>query len=202
MRRYDIINKIIKDKGFKNYLEIGVYTGQCIREVKAELKHGVDPGSEGHVAQEVTHMMTSNDFFYEKDLDFKYDVIFIDGLHHSDQVDVDIKNALFHLVDGGAIVLHDCNPEQELYTLVPRVSAIWHGDVYKSILRFRKKGLHTCFTVDTDCGCAVIIKDNKVKEVDNQEIYEQAELDWKVFDENRKELLNLIIPYDFERLKF
>jgi len=202
MRRYEIINKIIKDKGFKKYLEIGVYTGQCIREIDVELKHGVDPGSEGHVAPEVTHRMTSNEFFESLDKDFKYDVIFIDGLHHSEQVDIDIENSLNHLVDNGVIVLHDCSPEEELYTLIPRVSGIWNGDVYKSVLRFRKKGLHTCFTIDTDCGCGVIVKDNKVKEVSNPELYEEAELSWEVFNKNRKELLDLTRVFDFERLKF
>lgn len=202
MRRYEIINKIIKDRGAKKYLEIGVYTGQCIREIKVEHKDGVDPGSEGHVAPEVTHRMTSDEFFASLDKDFKYDVIFIDGLHHSEQVDKDIENALNHLVDNGVIVLHDCNPEEELYTLIPRVSGIWNGDVYKSVLRFRKKGLHTCFTVDTDCGCGVIVKDNRPEEVENLELYEEAEKDWKVFHENRRELLNLVRVYDFERLKF
>jgi hypothetical protein len=202
MRRYEVINKIIKDKGFKKYLEIGVYTGQCIREINVEMKHGVDPGSEGHVAPEVTHMMTSNEFFYEVDKDFKYDIIFIDGLHHSEQVDEDIKNALFHLVDGGVIVLHDCNPEEELHTLVPRVSGIWHGDVYKSVLKFRKKGLHTFFTVDTDSGCGVIVKDNKSYVLENPELYDEAERSWKVFYENKQELLNLVRVYDFEKLKF
>jgi hypothetical protein len=202
MRRYEIINKIIKDRGAKKYLEIGVYTGQCIREIKVEHKDGVDPGSEGHVAPEVTHRMTSNEFFESLDKDFKYDVIFIDGLHHSEQVDIDIENSLNHLVDNGVIVLHDCSPEEELYTLIPRVSGIWNGDVYKSVLRFRKKGLHTCFTIDTDCGCGVIVKDNKVKEVSNPELYEEAELSWEVFNKNRKELLDLTRVFDFERLKF
>ena len=202
MRRYEIINRIIKDRDAKKYLEIGVYTGQCIREIKVEHKDGVDPGSEGHVAPEVTHRMTSDEFFANLDKDFKYDVIFIDGLHHSEQVDKDIENALNHIVDNGVIVLHDCNPEEELYTLIPRVSGIWNGDVYKSVLRFRKKGLHTCFTVDTDCGCGVIVKDNTQDEVENLELYEEAEKDWKVFHENRTELLNLIRVYDFERLKF
>lgn len=202
MRRYEIINKIIKDRGAKKYLEIGVYTGQCIREIKVEHKDGVDPGSEGHVAPEVTHRMTSNEFFESLDKDFKYDVIFIDGLHHSEQVDIDIDNSLNHLVDNGVIVLHDCSPEEELYTLIPRVSGIWNGDVYKSVLRFRKKGLHTCFTIDTDCGCGVIVKDNKVKEVSNPELYEEAELSWEVFNKNRKELLDLTRVFDFERLKF
>lgn len=202
MRRYDIINKIIQDKQAKKYLEIGVYTGQCIREIKVDHKDGVDPGSEGHVAPEVTHRMTSDEFFEALDKDFKYDVIFIDGLHHSEQVDKDIENALNHLVENGVIVLHDCNPEEEIYTFVPRVSGIWNGDVYKSVLRFRKKGLHTCFTVDTDCGCGVIVKDNRSEEVENLELYEEAEKDWKIFSDNRGELLNLIKVYDFEKLKF
>ena len=202
MRRYEIINKIIKDRGAKRYLEIGVYTGQCIREIKVEHKDGVDPGSEGHVAPEVTHKMTSDEFFENLDKDFKYDVIFIDGLHHSEQVDKDIENALNHIVDNGVIVLHDCNPEEELYTLIPRVSGIWNGDVYKSVLRFRKRGLHTCFTIDTDCGFGVIVKDNRQEDVEDIDLYEQAEKDWKVFSENREELLHLVKVYDFERLKF
>lgn len=202
MKRFEIINKIITDKEAKKYLEIGVYTGQCIREIKAEHKDGVDPGLEGHVAPEVTHRMTSNEFFRKLDRDFKYDVVFIDGLHHSDQVDVDIENALNHLVDNGVIVLHDCSPEQEFYTFIPRVSGIWNGDVYKSILRFRKKGVHTCFTVDSDCGCGIIVKDNSFNEVENPYLYEQAESNWKIFHENRQELLHLVKVYDFERLKF
>lgn len=202
MRRYEIINKLIKDRDYKKYLEIGVYTGQCMREIKVDHKDGVDPGSEGHVAAEVTHKMTSDEFFKGLDKDFKYDIIFIDGLHHSEQVDIDIKNSLNHLVDNGIIVLHDCNPEEELYTLIPRICAIWNGDVYKSVLRFRKKGLHTCFTVDTDCGCGIIVKDNKKNQVDNLDLYEEAEKDWKVFHDNREELLNLVKVYNFERLKF
>ena len=63
MKRFEIINKFIKERDYKNYLEIGVYTGQCMREVVAEKKTGVDPGSEGHIAEEVTHPMTSDDFF-------------------------------------------------------------------------------------------------------------------------------------------
>lgn len=202
MRRYQVINKIIKDKGFKKYLEIGVYTGQSIREIDAELKHGVDPGFEGHVAAEVTHRMTSDEFFATLSKDFKYDIIFIDGLHHSEQVDLDIKNSLEHLVDGGVIVLHDCSPEEELYSLVPRVSGIWNGDVYRSVLRFRKEGLHTCFTVDTDSGCGVIVKDYKQTQVENPEMYDAAQKDWKLFNENREDLLKLVKVYDFERLKY
>ena len=52
--------------------------------------------------------MTSDAFFLQnKQL---FDLIFIDGLHHSHQVLRDINNALRWLSPSGTIVLHDCNP--------------------------------------------------------------------------------------------
>lgn len=200
MQRYDIINKFIDTYNFSNYLEIGVYTGQCIREVKAFHKDGVDPGSEGQVANEVNYRMTSDDFFKQLDPDFKYDIIFIDGLHHSDQVDIDIQNSLNHLIEGGVIVLHDCNPQEEIHSKVPRVSGIWHGDVYKSILRFRMGNLHSCFTVNTDCGCGVIIKDNTIHQQYDTSFFENGLESWNHFSDNRRELLNLISVEEFNAL--
>ena len=96
MYRFDIINHLIEIYGFKNYLEIGVYRGENIRKIIAEHKDGVDPGTEGEMVPEVNYNMTSDDFFeFIKDHDeIKYDIIFIDGLHHSDQVDKDIENSL------------------------------------------------------------------------------------------------------------
>lgn len=201
--RWDIINRFIKERGYKNYLEIGVYLGQCIKKVEAENKTAVDPGTEGGVAAEVTHKMTSNEFFESiKDTDIKYDIIFIDGLHHSYQVDEDIENSLKHLVDGGVIVVHDCNPDREEYTTVPRTTGIWHGDVYKSILSFILKGEHTAFTVDIDCGCGVIFKDYKVSSNISKEEYEKAMSSWDYFYENKSKLLNLISLEEFNKTEY
>lgn len=203
MKRFDIINRFIQERGYKNYLEIGVYTGQCIREIIAENKTGVDPGSEGEVAPEVTHRMTSDDFFASiKDSGILYDIIFIDGLHHSYQVDADIQNALNHLIDGGIIVLHDCNPEKEEYTSIPRVTGIWHGDVYRSVLRFKSKGVHTLFTVDTDCGCGVIFKDGKINSDIDAAEYKKALYSWDYFSDNRDRLLNLISVDEFNKTEY
>ena len=93
--------------------------------------------------------------------------------------------------------MHDCNPEQESYTLVPRVSAIWHGDVYKSVLRFRSKNLHSFFTVDTDCGCGVIFKDYKGDPQNNTEDYKKALSSWNYFFDNKDRLLNLVSVENF-----
>jgi hypothetical protein len=199
MQRFDIINRFIKKFNFNNYLEIGVYTGECIRQVIANHKDAVDPGNEGHIASEVNYPITSDAFFelIRGNNDIKYDIIFIDGLHHSEQVNKDIENALNHIVDGGVIVLHDCNPEKEEYTTVPRTTGIWHGDVYKSILSFRKDNKHTVFTIDTDCGCGVIINDNSGKTYCDVDSLQKGIESWDYFDKNRKNLLNLISVYDF-----
>lgn len=200
MRRFEIINTFIKNNNFKNYLEIGVFKGDNIREIIAEHKDGVDPTTElGRTIPEINYPITSDEFFeLIKGHDIKYDVIFIDGLHHADQVDKDIENALKHLVPNGIIVMHDCNPTVEEYTIVPRQTGIWYGNVYKSALRLRQKYPHKFITVNTDCGCGVIFngveEDNKI----DPEKLKSAEQNWKYFDENRTELLNLISVDEFK----
>lgn len=200
MQRFDIINTFIKNNNFINYLEIGVFRGQTIREVIAKHKDGVDPTTElGESIPEINYPITSDEFFeLIKGHDIKYDIIFIDGLHHADQVDKDIDNALNHLVDNGVIVMHDCNPAEEEYTFVPRQTGIWHGDVYKSALRFRQKYPYKFFTVDTDCGCGVIFnnitEDNKCS---NDELQQGID-SWSYFDTNRVKLLNLTSVDEFK----
>lgn len=200
MRRFEIINTFIRNNNFINYLEIGVFRGQNIREIIAEHKDGVDPTTElGRPIPEINYPITSDEFFeLIKGHNIKYDVIFIDGLHHADQVDKDIENALNHLVDNGIIVMHDCNPEKEEYTSVPRKTGIWHGDVYKSALRLRQKYPHKFITVDTDCGCGVIFKDIKETRKCPDDMLQKAEQVWDFFDEHRIKLLNLISVDEFK----
>ena len=40
--------------------------------------------------------------------------------------------------NNGIVILHYCNPPSLEHTLIPRVQPQWNGDVYKSILKFRK----------------------------------------------------------------
>ncbi len=200
MQRFDIINHFIDKFNFVNYLEIGVYRGENLRKVKATHKDGVDPGVEGQMVPEVNYPIGSDDFFelIKDRQDIKYDIIFIDGLHHSEQVDRDILNSLNHLVDKGVIVIHDCSPEKEEYSAVPRRSGPWNGDVYKSVLRFRQNYKHTFFTVDTDCGCGVIIKDNSASNLCDKKTLDRGLESWSYFDLNRKQLLNLLTVDEFK----
>jgi hypothetical protein len=195
IKRYDIINYLIEKYNLTNYLEIGVFKGENIREIKAPHKDGVDPGIEGYTPPEVNYPVGSDEFFelIKGHEDIKYDIIFIDGLHHSDQVKKDIKNALNHIVDGGFILLHDCNPVSYEAQLVPRQTVAWNGDVWKAFVDFKAHYPNMeCSVVDTDFGVGVIKVGERICTF-------QANIwEWDYFNFNRKELLNLITWDEFK----
>ena len=196
IKRYDIINYLIEKNKLINYLEIGVFKGENIREVKAIHKDGVDPGSEGYTPPEVNYPMTSDDFFelIKDHNDIKYDIIFIDGLHHSEQVTKDINNAFNHLVDNGFILLHDCNPVSYEAQLIPRQTIAWNGDVWKSFVDFKAHHPQVkCCVVDTDFGVGVIQNNPNKTTTIHANIW-----DWDYFDSDREQLLNLITWDEFK----
>ena len=59
---------------------------------------------------------------------------------------------------------------------------------------------HTYFTIDTDWGCGVILKNKKLWNVKSNEFYINGINKWEFFENNRKELLNLITPNEFLEL--
>jgi hypothetical protein len=133
-------------------------------------------------------------------LDYKYDVIFIDGLHHTDQVDKDIENSLKFLEDDGVIILHDCNPISEMRQRVPADFDIWehgwNGDVWKSVVKFRKNNSHLkykIFVIDEDEGLGVI-KNGRGKEL---KLEIPNNLNYEFLENNRKELLNILTSKEF-----
>jgi len=200
MKRYQLINIFIERYKYKRYLEIGVESGECFKNVICEFKDSVDPYLEKTflppMEYPVTYKLTSNDFFKNiaPTLEYKYDIIFIDGLHLSEQVNMDIENSLKYLNDNGTIILHDCNPINYETQVVPRIYEFWSGDVWKSIVNFKlnRKDLDI-FVIDTDTGLGVIRKNDNKNE--NQKIQEVP--NWDYFNIHRKELLNLITLNDF-----
>lgn len=203
MRRNQVINFLIKKCQYSKYLEIGVAEGQHLESIKCELKDSVDPYIKNSFITSndgpAKYKITSDDFFatIAPTLSYKYDIIFIDGLHEAQQVDKDIQNSLEYLNKNGSIVLHDCNPVTELSQRVPRASAHWNGDVWKSYVKLRMtRSDLEMYVVDTDQGCGVI-------RFGTQELYnnELDTLTWKNFNHHRKKMLNLINVHEF-RNKF
>lgn len=198
IKRYDIINSFIKKNNYINYLEIGVNNGLNIRKIIAEHKDGVDSGREGVFAPETNYRVTSDEFFdLIKDHDIKYDIIFVDGLHHDYQVYKDIVNSLNHITSNGTIICHDINP---LWEITQRNEAFpgcgcWNGSCWKAWVKLKaERNDLEMYVVDTDHGCGVI-KRGKQKLIKLPT--DAFNLDFDYLDYNRKELLNLISVEEF-----
>jgi predicted O-methyltransferase YrrM len=132
MDRIYIINYLIKKNNAKKYLEIGICDGSNFENVKIDYKIGVDPDSP---CQNIIRK-SSDDFF--KDNTEKFDVIFIDGLHHSDQVYRDIINSLDCLNPSGLIICHDMLPTSEHMQEIPFRGGAWTGDCWKAFVKIKQ----------------------------------------------------------------
>lgn len=184
MKRTDIINHFIEKRKYKRYLEIGVDHGENFKKVVCEEKFGVDPAENSNV----THQMTSDDFFKKNKK--KFDIVFIDGLHHAEQVEKDIENSLKFLKKGGVIVLHDCIPHCERIQRVPRETKEWTGDVWKAIIKVRRQPDIHISIVDTDYGVGIIEKGQQTPLIIDNPTFAQ-------FEAKKNEWLNIISPEEF-----
>ncbi len=186
MTRTDIIQLLIDKIKAKSYLEIGVSGGENFQTIRCENKVGVDP----ELTSPATIFLTSDEFFKQnKDT---FDVIFVDGLHHADQVLRDIIHSLKILNEGGYIVCHDMNPEKEEHQIIPFTGGTWNGNCWEAFVQLRQErsDLKMC-VVNTDHGCGIIQKGK-------QELLEiNKKVNYKNFNKNRKEWLNLIEVTDF-----
>ena len=123
--RKAIVNRLLSVTAAADYLEIGCAGNDLFDAVMATRKIGVDPVRGG------THRLTSDAFFGSWRGE-KFDVVFIDGLHHYDQVRRDVDGALAWLRPGGWIAIHDMLPRDWLEEHVPQIyTRGWTGDGWK-----------------------------------------------------------------------
>lgn len=189
--RTELINYIIKKRGYQSYLEIGVQGGVNFSAVNVITKVGVDPA----INSVATIKMTSDKYFAENNS--KFDLIFIDGLHLKEQVWKDIKNALTHLNSGGIILLHDCSPtSKQAQRRIFINHKHWNGDVWKAVARLRMTDTHVRVSVvDLDEGIGIV-------EPGEQDLFvpKKIFLTYKFLENNRQRLLNIISVDDFLKI--
>ena len=195
MRRFDIINYLISVNGYKSFLEIGTQEHINISNIAIEKKVSVDPDPEVNA-----NFILPSDNFFKQNTD-KFDIIFVDGLHHADFAYRDIINSLKILNTGGCIVVHDVKPYSYESQLIPlektleHGSGIWNGDVWKSWVKLRteRKDL-SMKVVDTDHGCGIIYVTN----YGNGDYLESYNNGYYIYDEELTlNSLNLITPDEF-----
>lgn len=199
MNRLELINYIVEKKNLRNYLEIGVFTGYVLENCIAYNKLGVDPDCGQYNGQVPMICKTSDDFFESISDDTKFDVIFIDELHVAEQVYRDIVNSMKHLSENGYIVLHDCMPENKHDTRPFEEchnGVKWNGNVYAGYLSAIMTYNIPHYTVNTDEGCGILIPRN----IDYKRDIIEYDKGWEYFEENKKELLNLISIEEFKNV--
>lgn len=196
----DLINFIIKTFSITSYLEIGVFNKMHnFNLIKCPIKMCVDPDPNA----KADFKMTSDDFFdlfrqhgflhrVSRTHVFDFGLIFIDGLHHADQVNKDFNNAIACLSHRRSfIVMHDCNPHSEKITHVPRDNREWCGDVYKFAATLGAIRGIDFMTADFDYGCTIVWKD-WLRPADDAVSRDYKNITWNYFDRNRQTLLNLM----------
>ena len=181
--RIEIIKRILEIKKYRSYLEIGTFKDDLFKNIDCKIKIGVDPVSGGNIRK------TSDDFFAENNQ--KFDFIFIDGLHHYNQVKKDILNSLHVLNVNGIILLHDCMPRDYFYQAVPRSQLNWNGDTWKAFLEMRTNKNFDSYCCNADEGIGVILnrKNRNKLELKNKNF---KRFSFNEYAENYKKYLNLI----------
>lgn len=203
-KRTAIINYLLTLVQGDNYLEIGVRDPKKnFTEILCKNKYSVDPGIEFE-NNPVDFKMDSDTFFKhlsQGDLsissDIKFDIIFIDGLHRSFQVEKDILNSLDYISNDGFIIVHDCNPASEFhqrenynYRNSP-AGTFWNGTTWKAFYKFRHQhGLYSiCF--DTDWGVGVFSKKKHLQFNNIKTSLANPYFEYSIFNSNKKIHLNL-----------
>ena len=133
--------------------------------------------------------MTSDEFF-KKNKEF-FDLVFIDGLHHYEQVKKDINNSLSFLKKDGVILLHDCLPSNVFDQAVPRCTYKWNGDVWKAIVEARCRLDIDTYTCYADYGIGIILKraNRNILSLENKNF---NKLKFKDYFNNYRSYMNIV----------
>lgn len=181
--KHEIINHILNEFENPNYLEIGFGDGYNFDKIKAHYKLSIDPNYNGNRNDVIK--ATSDEFFKENNTNI--DIVFVDGLHHCDQVRKDIINAMKCNVK--AIILHDTIPHDENMQKVPRAQKQWTGDVWRAVVGFKESYPDVKIeTYRADYGLTVIYPQGKKV----RKHFENMEMSYEDFKANEVELLNII----------
>lgn len=134
---------------WSRYLEIGVFEGRTLENVKIRRRVGVDPAPRfdlDHLPHGARmHVTTSDAFFANAGPGVRFDVAFIDGLHTAQQTYRDVINTFAH-VARGPVLIDDTVPLDEISAIPDQEESYrqrdaaglrgrqWHGDVWRVVV--------------------------------------------------------------------
>lgn len=194
MNRWELINLLIAKYKYTSYLEIGVQNRLVnYDKIACFDKYGVDPNP----VYGCNYQMTSDEFFNQIPPYVSFDIVFIDGLHHYEQVLKDLQNCLSRLRPRGTIIIHDTLPHDEPSQFRDDLGGVWYGDVWKAVAKIRveRRDLFVQ-TIDSDCGMTIVRKRRSINYIPKREDY----LNWEYFKDNKEEMMNVVPPPDLSLL--
>lgn len=214
MNREQLIQQLMRQKGLKNYLEIGVFNGHIFFRVKSRFKLAVDPEfrfSQGRKILKTIlnpfnlynrYFPMTSDAFFEQEAPAvlagrQIDLALIDGMHEYDFALRDVENTLHYLSAGGVIVMHDCNPQTAEASdsfadwKARNFAGTWNGDVWKTIMLLRTRDDLRVSVLDCDHGLGIVTrgKPEKTLAFSPDEI---ARFSYADLEQNRRVWLNLL----------
>ena len=140
---YGLLRRIHQHRRPELYVEIGVHEGHSLAFVQPGTRTvGIDP--EPKVADPppgcTVVAQTSDAFFADPSAlhGQPIDLAFADGLHWWEQTLRDFANLELHSSPDGVILIHDCNPIDEVTAARERTTAVWSGDVWKTVVALRR----------------------------------------------------------------
>ena len=206
--RFNVINHLAKTYYNNNcsYLEIGVENpDNCYNLINISNKTSVDPEKISYDTN-IDYVMTSDEFFDNLkkgntafDSNYKWDIIFIDGLHLAEQVYIDIQNAINHCK--GFVILHDCAPlnvyeAHSDYDYYMKQRNPWCGTTWKAFYKFRTETNLKTYTVGVDYGIGVI----DMKKTGTPIMFKNTWFEYGKFKDNIEYDLGLIHPSEFIKM--
>lgn len=175
MQKYDIINGLAREFGFRRYLEICtpttgnkyLFVDPTQFDVRHRLMYGCpndfsdgediafrDPADTSLAL--IRHLIARIAAQGDRE-DGRYDIVFVDPRHTYRSSILDLRGALCLLRPNGILVVHDCNPTNPDIVHPTVREGEWCGVTYQAyvdlVLGARWPGW--C-TVDTDYGCGII----------------------------------------------
>ena len=212
--RLYFLNRLVKEKKFRSYLEIGVFLGKIFFHISAKKKIAVDPYFRfglyrkfKRIFRNITNLSArfyekTSDAFFAEDApvlyrDTKLDICLVDGMHEYQFALRDVENTLCYLQEHGVIIMHDCNPLTAHAAIsfegwkANNFQGVWNGDVWKTIVHLRStRDDINVFVLDCDEGLGVV----SFGKPENKLNFTPQQIDsftYEQFSQNRKEWLNL-----------
>jgi len=177
--RHSIIN--LNTKPSDNYLEIGIEYGYTFSNTHFFHKTGVDPDPKCEQIVGTTICKCDSDVYFNNiNVSDKFNVIFIDGMHHCENVLRDFNNSMKTLTNDRVIFIDDCIPlnynEQLKIPIkhyyengILKYGEEWTGDVWKFVYHLLKNysdKMDVCYFHNINYRGVIMIKPKEVFYVD------------------------------------